>query len=112
MFLNCCYGWFFLSLSLLTGIRDIKDIEGDKKAGIKTVPIIFGDVWGVRVVGFLAGLSYILIHVFLGINILFVAAIPCALATYYFANKKPYKEKFIFMIYFAFILVSALLIFI
>ncbi|OHA94122.1 MAG: hypothetical protein A3E02_00550 [Candidatus Zambryskibacteria bacterium RIFCSPHIGHO2_12_FULL_38_34] len=101
-----------VALSLLTGIRDIKDIEGDKKAGIKTVPIIFGDVWGVRVVGFLAGLSYILIPVFLGINILFVAAIPCALATYYFANKKPYKEKFIFMIYFAFILVSALLIFI
>jgi 4-hydroxybenzoate polyprenyltransferase len=98
-----------VTFSLLTVTRDIKDIGGDKKAGIKTIPIIFGDAWGFRVVGFLSGLSYVLIPLFLGINILFVAAIPGALATYYFVNRKPYKENFIFITYFAFILASALL---
>ncbi len=97
--------------SLLTGIRDIKDIEGDRAAGIKTVPIIFGDIWGLRVVGLMTVLGYVLLPIFLKINLLFITAIPSALLTYYFVNKKPYKEARIFQIYFFFLLMSFLFLF-
>ena len=37
----------FLALRVLIGsvIPDIRDIEGDKKAGVKTVPVIYGVTW-------------------------------------------------------------------
>jgi len=95
--------------SLLANVRDMKDIEGDKKVGIKTVPIIFGDVWGPKVVGIFAGLAFILVPIFSSIYILFITAIPAALASFYYINKKPYSEKPIFVIYIFFILVSILL---
>lgn len=95
--------------SLLTSVRDMKDIEGDKKAGIKTTPIVFGDVWGPRVVGIFAGLSYILVPIFSGVYLIFITAIPAAITSYYFVNRKPYVEKPIFLIYFAFILTSLIL---
>ena len=87
----------------------MKDIEGDKKAGIKTVPIIFGDIWGPRVVGIFASVSFLLIPIFMGSYVLFASAIPASLVVYYFINRKPYFEKYIFRTYFAFILTSFLL---
>jgi 4-hydroxybenzoate polyprenyltransferase len=96
---------------LLSHARDMKDIEGDRIAGVKTVPVIFGDIWGPRVVGFLSSLSYILVPVFLGTHILFISAVPATLANYYFVNKKPYSEKPMFKTYFAFVLASFLLLF-
>lgn len=95
--------------SLLVSVRDMKDIEGDKKAGIKTPPIIFGEVWGPRVIGIFAALSFILVPIFSGIYILFISAVPSAILTYYFVNRKPYVEKYIFYTYFAFLFVSFLL---
>jgi len=92
--------------SLLVNVRDMKDIEGDKKVGIKTVPIIFGDIWGPRVVGIFASISFLLIPIFMSSYVLFASAIPASLVVYYFINRKPYKEKYIFRIYFAFILAS------
>lgn len=85
-------------------IRDVKDIEGDKIAGIKTVPIIFGNVWGTRVVGIFASIAFLLIPVFSKIYILFIPSIICAISVYYFVNKKPYKEKYVFMTFFGFII--------
>lgn len=90
-------------------IRDMKDIEGDKKAGIKTVPVLLGDVWGPKVVGFFAALAFLLVPVFSGAYILFAPAIPAALAVYYFVNRKPYAEKYVFRTYFTFVLAGLLL---
>lgn len=87
----------------------MKDIEGDKTAGIKTVPLLFGDIWGLRVVGIFTGLAFLLVPIFLNTYILLAPAIPAALIAYYFINKKPFKEKYIFRTYFAFVLASLLL---
>lgn len=93
-------------------VRDMKDIEGDRASGIPTVPVIFGDIWGPRLVGVFAALSFLLVPVFSKIYILFVTALPASLFTYYLINKKPYSEKPIFKTYFIFVLLSlALLLF-
>lgn len=94
---------------LFANIRDMKDIEGDKKAGIKTVPILFGDVWGPRLVGSMAGLSFLLVPVLLGIYTLFIAAVPAALAIYFYITRKPYVEKPVFNTYISFIIASIIL---
>lgn len=97
--------------SLLANVRDMKDIEGDRAAGIKTMPIIFGDIWGPRAVAISAGLAVLLVPVFSGLYILFIPAIPTALVSYYFINKKPYREKPISIVYFAFMFAGFLLLF-
>lgn len=90
-------------------VRDMKDIEGDKAAGITTVPVLLGDVLGPKIVGIFSGLAFLLVPIFTGLYILFIPAIFAAMASYYFINKKPYKEKLIFGTYFAFLLAGFLL---
>jgi len=95
--------------TLLANVRDMKDIAGDRAAGIKTVPVIFGDVWGPRVVAIFAMTAFILVPVFSGLYILFIPAVPTTLASWYYINKKPYSEKPLDKIYFVFMFVSLLL---
>ncbi len=101
-----------LIFTLLSNIRDMKDTEGDKKAGIKTLPVILGDFWGPKIIGGLSFISFLLIPIFSGINELFVSALPIGLLSYYLVNKKPYQEKPLVWIYLAFILFSALILFV
>jgi 4-hydroxybenzoate polyprenyltransferase len=91
---------------LFANIRDMKDIEGDKKAHVMTVPLLFGDVWGPRVVGGMAALAFLLVPVFVGIYSLFVSAVPAAAAIYFYITRKPYAEKPVFNTYFSFIVGS------
>lgn len=95
---------------LWSNIRDMKDIEGDKKAGVKTLPIIFGDFWGPKVVGFLAGFAYILIPIISGMASLVATSLLASIATYYFVNRKPYKEKFVIIVYILYVVLSIVLI--
>jgi len=42
---------FFIAFGLLLNFIDLKDIKGDSNDGIKTLPIIFGEWWGKRIIG-------------------------------------------------------------
>jgi len=52
-------------------IKDFKDIEGDKKDGVFTIPVIFGEAWGKIIVGSGVFLSFLLSVVFLNESRLF-----------------------------------------
>lgn len=97
-----------ISVFLWSNIRDLKDIEGDSKEGIKTIPVLFGPVWGARVVGIMAALAYLLFPLFVDATPLFLLSVPSAVLTYYYSVKKPYHEKFLFMIYFLFVALLSL----
>ena len=94
--------------SLLPNVRDIKDIEGDTAVGIKTVPTLFGPIWGPRATGILAGLGYIFIPLISKNYFLFWGAIPALVLTYYISVRKPYIERPIFIIYALFALFVAI----
>ena len=96
-------------IALLAHARDMKDVGGDKAAGIKTTLVLFGEIWGPRIVGILAAFSFVLVPVFSGIYVLFASAIPAAVISFYFITKKPYKEKPVVWTYFWFIFFSFLL---
>lgn len=48
-----------IGYTLALPIKDLKDIEGDKKNGVWTVPVLFGEYWGKVVVGGGLFLSFI-----------------------------------------------------
>lgn len=97
---------FFLS----SNIRDMKDIEGDKKAGIQTVPVLFGDVWGPRVVAILSSLAFLLVPFFVNNYVLIFPSLIFGYLNYTYVIAKPYVEKPIFKNYFSFVLISIILI--
>lgn len=87
---------------LWSHIRDMKDIEGDREAGVYTVPVLFGAVWGPRVVGLLSSAAYLLVPVFFAAP--FFLAFPAAFLNYYVVIKKPYREWPVFTVYVVFVL--------
>jgi len=79
-------------------MKDIKDAEGDRVAGVMTIPNMLGPVWGVRVVGMLAALAYLIVPLVAGRSVIFVGSIPAAAITYWLAVRKPYVERPIFIV--------------
>ncbi len=94
---------------LWSHIRDLKDLEGDSKTGIRTIPVMFGAVWGPRIVGIASGLTYVIVAILLQKPILYPLSITWGLATYFFCTKRPYKEYPLFILYFSAILLLLLI---
>lgn len=117
-------GFFFLSPSKMIGvfplmfalgivvvftlgvnIRDIKDIAGDRALGILTLPVIFG-LHGRNVVGVLLALSFLLAPIFFSPYVTFFTAVPSAVVGYWLCTKQNYNEKYIFLLFFIFLIAS------
>ena len=94
--------------TLEINIKDMKDIEGDKANGIKTLPVIFGKN-GPRVVGLCFALSILSVPLFLSFYILYIISIPVAIISYRLITRTPYREKPIFILHFIYLLLIVLL---
>ena len=80
-------------------VKDIKDIEGDRVAGIMTLPTLYGPIWGPRIVGVLAALAYLILPILAKNSFLWFGTIPAAVASYLISVRKPFKERPIFVVY-------------
>ncbi len=94
--------------TLAVNVRDIKDIEGDRAEGVNTLPVLFKE-HGVRIVGLLLGVSFLLSPIFLSFPLLYIIATPTAAIAYYLVIRKPYKELYIFILYFVFLSLASVL---
>ncbi len=88
--------------TLVTGVKDIKDIEGDRAAGITTVPVIFGPRSGKVVVGAALAAAFLSVPVILRMSALFVPSFIAAALGYYLVVAESYSERRIFILYFAY----------
>lgn len=100
---------FLVCITLLVTVKDIKDIEGDRAVGLKTLPVIFGKKNGKRVVGFLVGLAFLLVPIILGSWVLFWPSVASGFAAYLLINAKIYRERPIFILYFLYVVMAALI---
>lgn len=91
--------------TLGVNIRDIKDIAGDRALGILTLPVIFGR-HGRNVVGVLLALSFLLAPIFFSPYVTFFTAVPSAVVGYWLCIKQNYNEKYIFLLFFIFLIAS------
>jgi 4-hydroxybenzoate polyprenyltransferase len=98
-FPNILYLFFLIGYTLVLNFIDIKDYEGDKLAGIKTIPVILG----LKKAKILIGLFFI--SIYLSICLIYptkqyIYLFPLlGLLQFYVINKKNYKELYIFLIY-------------
>ena len=96
---------FLIAFTAVANFIDIKDYEGDRQAGVKTLPVILGSKRAKFVIGLffiLAYLSvYFLIREFHIIENLYIILYLLILGfiQFYLINKKNYDEKYIFLVY-------------
>ena len=96
--------------TLESNFKDMKDVKGDPKDNVKTLPVIFGEN-GPRIVAITFASSFLLAPILLSFYTLYITAIPAALLGYKFITRKPYNEKLVFLIHFGFIASIFILVF-
>jgi 4-hydroxybenzoate polyprenyltransferase len=94
----------FVIFSIAGNIKDLKDLEGDKKEGIKTLPVILGKKKSVRVLALLTSICFPLSAIMLGFWDLLLASVIFGIANAFLLMKFK-TEKTVFACYFMFLLV-------
>jgi len=96
--------YFLVCITLVINFIDLKDVEGDKKAGVNTIPTLLGPRIGKKVIGAFFILSYVLAYPLLkkrldliGLDLLLL--LICGLIAYFLINRKKYSEKPVFLFY-------------
>ena len=102
------YGWlavlFGIPLAVWVsgsqGSKDITDVEGDKKFGIRTLPVVLGKDGALKVMSLFMGLSFVILSVFVGLGwlptsflLLNILIFPSALIIYAL-KKEARTDKF------------------
>ncbi|MEK7575909.1 MAG: UbiA family prenyltransferase [Patescibacteria group bacterium] len=104
----CIIGVVFL----VENVKNLKDIEGDKKYGIKTLPVILGEKKSKLLIGTFFFFSMILVSFVFFLNIwTFFTAGLFGLILFLLINKEKFEEKYIFLAYFVFLIIFIIEIF-
>ncbi len=91
--------FLFLSLTACINFIDIKDINGDRKEGIKTIPVLIGLKKSKILIGFFFLISYALFPYFMNYPDILLPSFLFGLAIFVAINLKNYKEHRVFTIY-------------
>ena len=95
--------------TLVTNVKDIKDVDGDRAAGIATIPTMFKGSIGKTIIGAMLAIAFLSVPVILASAALFVPSIIAAAIGYYFAIAEPYHERWIFILYFIYAAVAGVI---
>lgn len=89
-----------ISYTLLANIKDIKDLEGDKKFGVYTIPVLFGKRLGKLIILTMVVVGLFFISYVLGGGLFWVPAILGAFVMWFVFNQEKFNEKHLFGLYF------------
>jgi 4-hydroxybenzoate polyprenyltransferase len=102
---NCRLGIVcFTVLALAFNVKDINDLEGDKKYGVTTIMTLAGSKNGRLIISFLAFSGYILLPVLMTMKIMILPAMAAGVVTVILINTKQPKinEGLIMAVFFIF----------
>ena len=91
--------WFLVFLTAAMNFIDLKDYKGDKRAGIQTLPVMWGLEKSQRVIGVFFLLAYLVAPLAVGEMILLIPAIPAGAIQYWTITRKRYREQPVFSLY-------------
>ena len=97
---------FFITLSF--SAKDLKDTEGDKKSGVRTIPNIFGERRARKIITVLVAASYLTAPFFLGLPLLIFFPLSIAftmLNSHLILNLKT-SEKTLLFVYFVYVFIA------
>jgi 4-hydroxybenzoate polyprenyltransferase len=101
--------WFMLiGFSIVTNLKDIKDIEGDRAAGIKTLPVIFGQEKAKKIITIAAIIFILIFAVYKQNSYLIFSSVIISALFYLITSRKIFKETYIFGLFFLYLMVIML----
>lgn len=89
----------FIFHVVLFNIKDIKDFEGDRANGIKTIPTLLGLKKSKKLIAGVACFFFLLIPWYFHFSFLVIPSIITGLLFWYFINEENYKEWKAFVVY-------------
>jgi 4-hydroxybenzoate polyprenyltransferase len=97
--------------TVVTNIRDIKDIDGDRADGIKTLPVLLGLKKSKMLIAGTICFFFLLIPNYFNIKYLFIPSLIASILSWYFITQENYKEWKGFAVYMLYLilLISALM---
>ncbi len=93
------------AFTLAVNIKDIKDYEGDKTEGIKTIPVIFGPKAGKIIIGSMAVIALWLVALVTTVKGIAMASLIFSPIFFILITRKDYEEKPIFSAFFIYVIV-------
>ncbi|MFB0965696.1 MAG: UbiA family prenyltransferase [Patescibacteria group bacterium] len=101
-----------VTFTLATPFKDLKDVEGDRKTGVRTIPTVFGLEKGKKIVAALgfAAFAWIPFAMPAYASRIGIPALMGGLAFTWAVTRKDYDERKVFWVYYGFAAVSAIII--
>lgn len=90
---------FLIGFTAAINFIDIKDYEGDKKAGIKTLPVLLGLKRSKFIIGLFFMTSYLFIGWMMKDMFLLFTFLLLGIAQFGLLTRKSYDERYIFLVY-------------
>lgn len=90
---------FIVFFTAVTNVRDIKDIDGDRADGIKTLPVLLGAKKSKRLIAGVICFFFLLAPWYFHISILIFPSIIAAILSWYFITQENYVEIKGFIVY-------------
>lgn len=91
--------FILIPLSLAANFIDLKDIEGDRAMGVKTIPVLIGEKNARHFMAISALICYLTGGFLLSVSWVWPLNLITATCHLYFLYRKPFSEKFIFLIF-------------
>lgn len=93
--------FILVTFALGTAVKDIRDCEGDKAAGIYTIPAIFGIEKGKKIIGFLTFFAFLLAPLifFKYFRILILPALFAGTLSFWLINKEKHTKNIYFCLF-------------
>lgn len=95
-----------LSFTLGFTVKDIKDFEGDQKAVIKTIPVIFGVRRGKKIVAFAVFTAYFIAPVFYFSFLFMIISGLLGAISLILVSRSDYKELPVFLLYLLYLVIT------
>lgn len=93
--------WFIIAcFGLSFATKDLNDVEGDRRTGVLTLPVLLGPVRGRRAVSALVMAGYLIGPIILGSYWLLLPAALAGMMTVWIINRPRLNENLVFAVYF------------
>ncbi len=104
-----------LAFTVSLPVKDLKDVEGDRKSGIYTIPVLLGETWARFAIGLGIFVSYALSVVWLNLKILFFPAMILGAASFWILQNKKISPRrvhiWVFGLLFVYVVLMAVTLF-
>lgn len=91
--------FILIPVSLMANFVDLKDTEGDRHAGVKTLPVIFGEDKAKKMIAVFAIFTYFMVFTYFDSVWIIQLLVVSVIVHLFFLFRKPYLEKPLFFLH-------------